>query len=262
MLSGEKPLARGRTTEAALIWKKWPWFSVQTTRPWTSRTKMLVIWQIHLVSLVRIILFGNPVGGRPYFCLCTYSARASIIHKRCHPFQGTTHYLLAILRQDDVENHCTNYPVQHFFCNSSSFPVYTASRKMDGTAWQYLSIKKDSPCVTIFLVYEMSSVQQSFSGDAENDKARFLAICCSFSKPCCLPLPDFANLRELFLALARLCCLSRLLLAISPPFQVVWQWEGHLGGTWVLQRVFRMFSNSFLEIVDFSSFHIWAHTRS
>ena len=142
-----------------------------------------------------------------------------------------------------------------FFGLVPHYPYGPASCKMDGTAWQYLSIKKDSPCVTIFLVYEMSSVQQSFSGDAENDKARFLAICCSFSKPCCLPLPDFANLRELFLALARLCCLSRLLLAISPPFQVVWQWEGHLGGTWVLQRVFRMFSNSFLEIVDFSSFH-------
>ena len=97
-----------------------------------------------------------------------------------------------------------------FFAIVPHYPYGPASCKMDGTAWQYLSIKKDSPCVTLFFVYEMSPVQQSFSGDAENDQARFLAICCSFSKPCCLPLPDFANLRELFLALARLCCLSRL----------------------------------------------------
>ena len=68
----------------------------------------------------------------------------------------------------------------------------------------------------------MTPVQQSFSGDAENDKARFLAICCSFSKPCCLPLPDFANLCELFLALARLCCLSRLL----PAFSHLSKWFG------------------------------------
>ena len=133
-----------------------------------------------------------------------------------------------------------------FFAIVPHYPYGPASCKMDGTAWQYLSIKKDTPNVTIFFVYEMSPVQQSFSGDAENDKARFLAICCSFSKPCCLPLPDFANLRELFLDLARLCCLSRLLSAFSPPFQVVWQWEGHLGGTWVLQRVFPIFSNTFL----------------
>ena len=43
--------------------------------------------------------------------------------------------------------------------------------------------KKDSPCATIFFVSEMSPVRQSFSGDAENDKARFSAICRSFSKP-------------------------------------------------------------------------------
>ena len=109
-----------------------------------------------------------------------------------------------------------------FFAIVPHYPYGPASRKMDGTAWQYLSIKKDSPCVTIFFVYEMSPLQESFSGDAENDKARFLAICCSFSKPCCLPLPDFANLRELFLALARLCCLSRLL----PAFSHLSKWFG------------------------------------
>ena len=98
-----------------------------------------------------------------------------------------------------------------FFCNSSSLPVW-ASLLQNGWYCVTIFVYKEgqSLCDNIF-VYEMSPVQQSFSGDAENDKARFLAICCSFSKPCCLPLPDFANLRELFLALARLCCLSRLL---------------------------------------------------
>ena len=216
---------------------------------------MPVIWQIHLVSLVKIILFGNPVGGRPYFCLCTYSARASIIHKRCHPFQGTRHYMLAILRQDDVENHCTNYPVQHFFCNSSSLPVW-ASLLQNG--WY---------CVTIFVYKEGQSLCDTIFCLRDESCATIFFWWCWERQG-----EVFGNLLQLFqallLAFARFCKPARALLGtcqtllpfpalarFSPPFQVVWQWEGHLFGTWVLQRVFPMFSNSFLEIVDFSSFH-------
>ena len=160
---------------------------------------MLVIWQIHLVSLVKIILFGNPVGGRPYFCLCTYSARASIIHKRCHPFQGTTHYLLAILIQGDVENHCTNYPVQHFFCNSSSLPVW-ASLLQNG--WY---------CVTIFVYKEGQSLCDNiFCLWDESCATIFFWWCWEWQGEV------FGNLLQLFqallLAFARFCKPARALL--------------------------------------------------